>query len=155
MTTQRRNRTWVPFTSSVTGPDTLAASAVVAFDLLTVVETELGHDLTEYTTQRLILKMLFVSHVSTDTVLGMGLKYTPEHLAVANQQQPQGHPAADWQWHEYQCLVSEDLPLKLERDIAVSRRMRAVDMDLELLLENGPAAAIQYHISGRLLILRA
>ena len=153
-----RTRTWAPFTSSSTIYTSIAAGAILSLDLASILEAELAADLAEYTTQRIIFSLSFIPHATTDLVITVGLKYTPEHLAVANQQQPASHPSVDWQYWEAIGIpgldVADYFP-PLHRDVAISRRMRQADQDLEFLIENPSGNSVLIHLAGRVLLLRS
>ena len=154
----RRNSLWLPFTSSTTVWISLAAGGVDSFGLASIAEAEVGAEFVEFTTRRLLIRLAVIRHATVDVVLGLGVKYHAEHLAVTAQQQPLSHPSADWQWHEYMPIEARDTAnsqASLDRDVAISRKMRQIDEELALSIENPAGGTIQYYVSGRLLILRA
>ncbi len=151
----RRTSMWLPFVTLLTGFTSLTANSFVYIVIPSIVEADLGMDLSQYTTQRVIFTFLLESQ-GVDIIVALGMVYRQESSGAADAPSPGLQPATNWQYHEYVVNGStDDDPTMIRRDVAISRKMRGTDMDLVLTVDNRTSVTIAFWAGGRALMLRA
>jgi len=150
-----RRRVWLPFTSNTDTYDTLATGSSVLLAINSIVNVELGMELSQMTTRRLIFTATLGIN-AVDAVISIGVSFRPEVLTAAQGNQPGSNPAATWQFWE-QMLIDADatVPTRIHRDVAISRRALGSESELEIQLQNQSAGTISWHLTGRVLVLLA
>ena len=151
---QRRPQ-WMPILSSDDAFDTLAADTAVFFNIPSIADTSLGGiTQRQYTTRRVVFNFL-LENQTVDIIVGIGIIYRQDTIGATQPPRPVLEPAADWQYHEYVTNGSTaDFPTMISRDISISRRTRALDLDLVFAVENRTAQTVAFHLGGRALVLR-
>ena len=113
----RRTSLWVPFVTSTAVFDSLAAGLEVHIDLASISESDMGLELSQYTTRR-VLFTLIVEEQATDFVLATGIVYRQEGVAATSPPNAATNPTANWQYHEYHALSStQSEPLRVVREL--------------------------------------
>ena len=155
MTSPRRARVWLPFSS---GPAevSIGASSVARFFVPTIIETEQGREFSRYTVMRLLFN-LEARGTTNSPVVTIGLIYLPEGSGVAAHS-PAAQPSGSWLYQEEFFFGTQSINFngRVTRDVATKRISRGLHNELFFYVENRSAlASLSYHVSGRVLALEA
>ena len=152
--TSRRTPLWIPFLTNSDGFDTLATTLSVHIDIASIMNSDLGMELAQYTTQRVIFTFL-LENQTVDIQVGVGMRFRTEGVGASTAPKPVTQVSSAWQYHEYVVSGSTaDFPTEIRRDVAISRRNRNQDESLQFSIENLTGQTIAYWLGGRALILR-
>ena len=149
----RMRRTWLPFTSG-SAPIALPGSAVSRVLLPTILENVLGRLLQGYTVTRTIFSLELLGISSGRQVVSVGIIALNSQQAIGTLD-PASQKEADWQYLE-ELVTSTDTgsaTYRTVRDIAGQRKLRGRDQELYFYVYNKGAQSVEYHLSGRTLIL--
>ena len=154
MTSPRMRRVWFPW-STGSAQVALAATSTLRVLLPSILEAEMGREYESYTVTRSIFR-LNISADSGAAVVTFGMIIQPEPLLLASSN-PADDPERDWFYHE-EFLVevaaeSLDPANAIVRDIASQRKSKGMNTEMFLYVRNRGALGIQFHGSGRSLIL--
>ena len=154
-----RNRMWLPFSTGASIV-TLAAASNSRLFVESIVEgtSVLDRKLSEFTVQRLLLSLSFNPATAATLVLTLGLTFQHPDVTLGLITASGDPASADWLWHEE--FVSDntgfDISNNITRDIRAVRKSKGLASELYILVENRHASvSVEYHLSGRALVLLA
>ena len=153
MTSPRRRRLWLPF-STGDNEVTLAFNGTDRLFIASINELEQGRQLERYTVQRSVFTFSAWTDSGANQVV-VGLIGLQEDVAVGSVD-PEDDPGADWLYHEQFTLISTESghTLNLIRDIRSQRIMRGNDSELYMYIRNRDTGTnLIYAVTGRILVL--